>query len=472
MKRIAIFGGGITGLTLAWSLSIKGYRVEVFESGEVLGGLAKTIEFNKQKYDLGPHEFCTNNLYLVNLLKDVLGRDLVLLKKKAAQHFDGQYVDYPIKPIRLFLQTDKLFTAKVLSEILYYRLKSLYWDSGDYTFRQWVEKRFGKTLYKIYFGPYTRKVWGINPESLDPRSASDRIAFNSFFDLIYQTARYHIFNKTHDGDTHNPLKNLFYYSRYGIGNLVNKLAERCNSLGCTIHTDWRVEKIHLQKSEIVGITNQHGDTAESFELYINTMPITLLSAKLNNDLLKTSLQFRSMIFCLIEIPIERLSPFSWIYFPEPDISFQRLTEFSHFDADMTRPGYTGICLEISCFENDTIWNLPDQDVLRRVQRELVDIGLLDETIDVTGCVWKERHAYPIQYAGFLENTETILQIVKEVKNLITTGRQGLYKYCNMNECMEMALDVAERIMLNRSPVGYYSLHTRWKGAGLEDERTL
>lgn len=471
MKRVAIFGGGITGLTVAWCLSARGYQVEVFEKDQVVGGLAKTLEFNNQKYDLGPHEFCTNNPYLVNLLQDVLGGDLLVLEKRAAQHFDGQYIDYPIKPIRFFLQVDKVLAIQVLSEIVYYRLKSLCWDFGDYSFKHWVERRFGKTLYKVYFGPYSKKVWGIDPENLDPRTASDRIAFNSFFDLIYQTAQYFIFNKTQYDDIHNPLKKQFYYSRYGIGNFIVKLSEKCNYLGCIINTNWEVKEILREGSEIVGIVNQNGEIAEGFELYINTIPITLLAEKLNAGYGKIDLQFRSMIFCFIEIPVDTFSPFSWIYFPESSISFQRLTEFSHFNADMTKPGYTGICVEISCFENDTIWKLSDDDIIQKVKRDLVGIGLLDKTTNVTGFVWKERHAYPIQHSGFLENVRRLLCRIKKVENLITTGRQGLYKYCNMNECMEMALDLTESIMLNKKPVNY-NLHSKWRGAGIEKERTL
>ena len=34
------------------------------------------------------------------------------------------------------------------------------------TFESWVVSRFGRTLYNIYFGPYTRKLWGRDPSQL------------------------------------------------------------------------------------------------------------------------------------------------------------------------------------------------------------------------------------------------------------------------------------------------------------------
>ncbi|MFQ5560842.1 MAG: FAD-dependent oxidoreductase [Nitrospinota bacterium] len=74
-KRVLILGGGVTGLTAALTLSRKGHEVTLFESEKRVGGLARTREFNGQRYDLGPHEFCTDHPSLVNFLEELLGDD-------------------------------------------------------------------------------------------------------------------------------------------------------------------------------------------------------------------------------------------------------------------------------------------------------------------------------------------------------------------------------------------------------------
>ncbi len=43
MNRVAIIGGGIAGVSAAWSLHRSGYAVEIFERGPALGGNAKTF---------------------------------------------------------------------------------------------------------------------------------------------------------------------------------------------------------------------------------------------------------------------------------------------------------------------------------------------------------------------------------------------------------------------------------------------
>ena len=59
MKKIIIIGGGITGLSAAWKLSEKGYKVDVVESDKSIGGLAQSIKVGNYFFDIGPHSFFT-----------------------------------------------------------------------------------------------------------------------------------------------------------------------------------------------------------------------------------------------------------------------------------------------------------------------------------------------------------------------------------------------------------------------------
>ncbi len=88
-----------------------------------------------------------------------------------------------------------------------------------------------------------------------------------------------------------------------------------------------------------------------------------------------------MIFCFLEIPTEQLSPFHWVYYPEISHSFQRITEFGHFNAGMTREGDTGICAEIACFESDEAWKSSSAEIVERVKRDLAGTGLLKSMED-------------------------------------------------------------------------------------------
>ena len=36
----------------------------------------------------------------------------------------------------------------------------------DISFEDWIIKRFGRTMYDIYFGPYSYKLWGVPPSQI------------------------------------------------------------------------------------------------------------------------------------------------------------------------------------------------------------------------------------------------------------------------------------------------------------------
>ena len=52
-KRIAVIGGGISGIASAYFLNKKGYRVEILESDSKIGGRAGSIQFHDKPIDIG-----------------------------------------------------------------------------------------------------------------------------------------------------------------------------------------------------------------------------------------------------------------------------------------------------------------------------------------------------------------------------------------------------------------------------------
>ena len=72
-KKIGIIGAGPAGLTSAYILSKKGFDVTVFEEGDQVGGMAKTILLWDQLVDLGPHRFFSNDTRVNSIWLDVIG---------------------------------------------------------------------------------------------------------------------------------------------------------------------------------------------------------------------------------------------------------------------------------------------------------------------------------------------------------------------------------------------------------------
>ncbi|MFH0945271.1 MAG: FAD-dependent oxidoreductase [Planctomycetota bacterium] len=464
MKRVVVLGAGISGLTLARQLSRKGHSVAIYEKEGQIGGLSKTLEYGGQLFDLGPHEFCTNNPVLLGLLSEVLGADLLVRHKSVAQYFMGDFLDYPIRPLQVVRKASKSLIARTACDFVVSRLKNLVLRPPDRSFKGWVENRFGTTLYRRYFGPYTRKVWGIDPDRLDPTTASDRIAFKGIPDLLLKTLQFFMFGKEQYESSHNPLKSSFYYARGGIGTLLNRLHQECLESGCEMRCNWEAREFVVAEDRVVAMVGPSGEVVQDFDIIISTAPLTQINNLLGRPELNDRLSFRSMIFCFLEIPRSGTNPFHWIYFPEQEQVFQRITDFSLFDAAMSKPGHTALCAEIACFEGDPVWKSDDDAIVGEVVEDLVAAGVLRDRAIAGGWIRRERHAYPMQVNRYRDHVTRALSHVMSVSNLVTTGRQGLYKYCNMDECMEMALNLAESVdHVKSAPV---LLDSNWRGAGV------
>src|SRR5262249_58655821 len=57
----------------------------------------------------------------------------------------------------------------------------------DDNFETWVTRRFGRTLYRLFFGQYTEKAWGMPPSRISADWASQRISLLSLADTVKKT---------------------------------------------------------------------------------------------------------------------------------------------------------------------------------------------------------------------------------------------------------------------------------------------
>ena len=73
--RVAVIGAGPAGITAAYQLAKGGADVEVFEAGNAVGGLSRSIDLWGQKVDLGPHRFFSQDPRVNKLWLEVAGGD-------------------------------------------------------------------------------------------------------------------------------------------------------------------------------------------------------------------------------------------------------------------------------------------------------------------------------------------------------------------------------------------------------------
>ena len=170
----AILGGGPAGLTAAWVLARRGQSATVLEADGTVGGIAKTVEFEGYRFDLGGHRFYTK----LEPVEPPLGGDA----RARAPHPPAAVADLLPRPL-LQLSAARRRTCSAgsgLVESPAARLSYFYWRRRlrtlqPQTFEDWVVRRFGRRLYDAFFRSYTEKVWGIPGSEIQAEWAAQRI---------------------------------------------------------------------------------------------------------------------------------------------------------------------------------------------------------------------------------------------------------------------------------------------------------
>ena len=115
MKEVVIIGGGITGLSVAWRLIDKGFKVKILEADDRVGGLAKSIKIDNYYFDIGPHSFFSEDKEVFDSIMSLFKGEesaMPFSKRTVKMWFRNRYVDYPLSAKSV------LFQMGIMSPIL------------------------------------------------------------------------------------------------------------------------------------------------------------------------------------------------------------------------------------------------------------------------------------------------------------------------------------------------------------------
>jgi protoporphyrinogen oxidase len=451
MSAVIIIGAGIAGLSAAYRLIENGCSdIVVLEKSDVLGGLSSSFTYNGFIFDLGPHQIHTEDQRVISFLHEILKDDLIIAQKKASHWFLGKYLNYPLGIGEILFGLPLNVSLGCFLDFCKQMLINLFVKKKIDSFESWVISHFGRKMYDIYFGPYTQKVWGKPPAQLAAICAQERIAVQNLFDVLVSAMTKNMAKfRNHYHLPHSPYQKVFYYPKYGIGQLANLMADYVAGKG---------GKIVLQ-AEVVKIVNDasgfsvYSQTGECFngQQVISTMPIHALQEMLVNNSkgqeknLKGKLEFRSMIFMFLEVNRPALTDNHWIYFPDKECIFQRTSEFKNFSPVMCPADKTGVCIEIPCDYKDNLWDMSNDELYKEVIEQAEKDNYLERQCVDNYHVVRERYTYPTYDLGYAENLAKFRDYIDSFNGLYSIGRQGAFKYINIDEVMIMGFEAAQKI---------------------------
>jgi oxygen-dependent protoporphyrinogen oxidase len=175
-KKIAVLGGGLTGLTAAYHLSRLGYRVRLFEQTSRVGGAIRTEISDGWLVEAGPNSLQESNAEITALLAELgLERERVEADPAAKNRYlvrDGQLVPLPLSPRALF--ASPLFSLGAKARILR-ELSAKPAASADCSIAALVREHFGTEVLERVVQPFVSGVYAGDAEKLSARYAFPKI---------------------------------------------------------------------------------------------------------------------------------------------------------------------------------------------------------------------------------------------------------------------------------------------------------
>ena len=159
--RIAVIGAGPAGMTAALQLSRRGAEVSVFEAGQRVGGLARSLDLWGQRVDLGPHRFFSTDARVNQLWLDIVGREYAMVDRLTRIYYRRRLFQYPLKPLNALWNMGLPDAAMCVTSYLKEQLRPGFQAKDDVSFESWIVRRFGRRLFEMFFKSYSEKLWGI-----------------------------------------------------------------------------------------------------------------------------------------------------------------------------------------------------------------------------------------------------------------------------------------------------------------------
>jgi protoporphyrinogen oxidase len=452
-KHVVIMGAGPAGLTAAYELMKHDVPVTVIERDpHQVGGLARTVEHNGYRFDIGGHRFFSKNQEVEGLWTEILGDEMLTRGRLSRIYYRGRFFAYPIKALNALWNLGPIEAGRCMASYMWARIHPV---KDPRTLEDWVRNQFGMRLFNIFFKTYTEKVWGISTRELSADWAAQRIKSLDLWVVLRSALLPHRKAKAR-GEIVTTLIDRFRYPRRGPGQMWERVAEIAEERGQPVRLGRSVSAISHDRGEVTSITTT--DSAGATEKFsgshfISSIPIRELVARLDPPAPATvrqaadSLGYRDFISIALMIDRADVFPDNWIYIHDPGVRVGRIQNFKNWSPDMVPdPSKTCLGLEYFCFEGDGLWTAKDSDLIELAKEEVQRLGICAATEVFDGVVVRQRKAYPVYDDDYQANVNVIREyLARALPNLYLAGRNGMHKYNNQDHSMMTALLVARQI---------------------------
>lgn len=419
---LGILGGGLSGLSLAHLIP----NSQVLEKSSRLGGLMQSVTENGFTFDLsGGHILFSKNKEVMDFMLSILGDNVCQRTRNTKISYNESLIKYPFENGLSDLTKEENFEC--VSDFI----KARQIDYPKRDFAEYLISTYGRSISEKYLIPYNQKIWKYPLNKMSAHWCEERMPQPSI-DAVLKAS----LGIKSEGYLHQL---NFYYPRVGgIESFITALSKDKNII-CNREITF-IEKKDNHNMWSVG-TDEY---LYLFDDIVSTMPLPTLISCLNNVPAKVksavfNLKYNSLITLMIGVDYP-LESYSWIYYPDKKHLYHRVNFVSNFSDHVAPDGKGAMIFEITCHKNDKVYSLSDSEIIETVldQADIVPSKV------VYSRVHRTQYAYIIYDNQYHKNISIIRSFLKE-RGIKTLGRFAEWEYYNMDNCIEKAMAMSERI---------------------------
>lgn len=439
--RIVIIGAGPTGLAAGYRLRELGYENWVMlEARDKVGGLASSEKSaNGFTYDIGGHVLFSHYEYFDRLFDKLLGDEYQLLLRESWVWMCDRFLPYP------FQNNIKYLPKEVVLECLLGLVEAQKQPLDVSRFRNFEELIhgvFGAGIAKYFMMPYNFKVWAHPPKMMNKEWIGERVSVVDIKRVLGNVVL------DRDDAGWGPNSTFKYPLHGGTGGLFERMQPY---VADNLRLNTPVSHVDVDAKEVVLADGSR----ERYDVLMNTMPLDVLVKGMTGDVPEgircEASRLRHSGGYIVGVGLKQRSPSKkcWMYFPESNAPFYRVTYLSNYSPEVVPDARTHYSLlaEVSHSEfkpvdrrkvvEDTIQGMVNVKLLREEDRaDIVDAHLIERD-----------YTYP---TPSLERDGALHAVLPwlETKDIYSRGRFGAWRYevGNMDHSVAQGVEWVNRIL--------------------------
>jgi protoporphyrinogen oxidase len=440
--KVVIIGAGPTGLAAGYRLRELGYtNFTVLEARHKVGGLASSeTSPNGFIYDIGGHVLFSHYEYFDRLFDRLMGDEYQELQRESWVWMFDRFLPYP------FQNNIKYLPREVVLECLLGLIeaqKQPLDKSRFENFEQLIHGAFGAGIAKHFMMPYNFKVWAHPPCLMNKEWIGERVATPPIERVLGNV----ILDRQ---DVSWGPNATFKYPRYGgTGELFSRMRPYVED---QLRLCASVVSVDVERRDVCLVDGHR----EPYDVLLSTMPLDVLVKSLDGEVPECvraqAGRLRHSGSYIVGVGIQQPCPSKkcWMYFPESNCPFYRLTYLSNYSPDVVPDAGSqySILAEISHSEFKPVdrTTVVDETIQGLVNTQMISAADRDDIIDAF--LIERDYTYPTPSLERDEALSTVQPWLEE-QGIYSRGRFGAWRYevGNMDHSVAQGVEWVNRLLL-------------------------